>query len=103
MKCALSLEDRANAIRAFVRSKHIDRRLVRACCPRPWVADVTNGSRVFVKGFTDYSNANADGTRGVKIVFFLDEGRVYEVCQPDPPGKPERYRCTVRDGVIVRL
>ena len=89
-------------MRDYIRRSGIDAKLVRACCPRPWVADITDGSRQFVRGNIDYVDANADGTRGVVVRFALSSGRVYEACEPNPPGPARRFRCTPdADGQLV--
>jgi hypothetical protein len=103
MLSRLILIDRTNAMRAFGRAKKLPDDIIRASCPYPWVADVTDGNRVFIKGYTDYRNANADGSSGVEVLFVLWPDRVYEVCEPDPPRLPVRFRCKADNGDIIRL
>jgi hypothetical protein len=99
----LTLADRTNALRAFGKATRASAAIVRASCPKPWVADVTDGRRVFLPGKTDYVHANGDGSKGVEVSFILWPGRLYEVCEPDPPGPALRYRCRVVNGSIVRI
>jgi len=103
MLVKLVLKDYTNAMRAFGKAKQLPESVVRAACTRPWVADVTNGVRVFQEGRTDYKNANGDGSKGVEISFILWPKRIYEVCEPIPPGKPDRFRCQAVNGKVVRI
>jgi len=103
MLAQLTLIDRTNAMRAFGKAKQLPKAVVRASCPRPWVADVTDGKRVFQKGQTDYHNANSDGSKGVEVSFILWPNRVYEVCEPSPPNATTRYKCRAVNGEVVRL
>lgn len=103
MLARLILKDRTNAMRAFGKAMHLPYAIVRLSCSRPWVADMTNGKRIFQKGQTDYRNANSDGSKGVEVSFILWPNRIYEVCEPNPPGSPDRYKCRVIGGKIVRI
>lgn len=103
MLARLILTDRTNAMRGFGKAKQLPEAIVRTSCPRPWVADITDGKRVFQKGQTDYKNANCDGSKGVEVSFILWPNRVYEVCEPNPPDVPDRYKCRVTNGSVVRI
>jgi hypothetical protein len=103
MIATIELQDYTNAMRAYGKAAQLPSAVVSAVCKRPWVADVTTGKRVFVKGQTHYENANADGTKGVVVKFVLWPNRIYEVCEPNPPGPPDRYRCQVHGGKVVRI
>jgi hypothetical protein len=99
----LKLIDRTNSMRAHARAKGLGGSLIKATCKRPWVADITNGKKVFQRGQSDYKSANSDGTAGVIVVFILWPGRIYEVCEPNPPFESVRYKCRIVDGKVKRL
>jgi hypothetical protein len=101
MLARLVLIDRTNAMRAYGRARQLPPALVRAACPIPWVADVTDGKPVYLQGCRDYRNAHGDGS-AVEISFMLWPGRIYAVCEPNPPGPADRYRCQAIAGKIVR-
>lgn len=80
--------------------------------PKPdyWVAMIVGFdkkfgySRQFLKAKKDYAKANAKGSRGVFLWFFLESGYVYEVSAPKNWKKLDRYFCTVTDdGDIQRV
>jgi hypothetical protein len=54
-------------------------------------------------GYTDYSNANSVGSRGVFINYLLQEGNIYHVSQPRNWKHHDIYFCIVRDGEIIKL
>jgi hypothetical protein len=56
-----------------------------------------------IRAFTDYSGANSVGTRGIRYVFFLQPGRVYEVVDPQSWKRTERYYCRVNGDRINRI
>lgn len=71
--------------------------------PSPWVADVTDGRRQFLRPGRSYEGANGCGSRGITHVFHLREGRTYEVHAITSWTTHERYFCTVRGGEIERI
>lgn len=99
----LKLIDRTNSIRAWAKTIGVSKSLIKAACKRPWVADITNGNRTFMKGMYDYRWSNSDGSKDVVVSFVLWPDRIYEVCEPDLPVREVRYKCKVVDGVIVRI
>lgn len=72
--------------------------------PCGWCAEVTGFdpkykyARTFLRFRKDYSRANSKGSRGVYAVYFLEEGKIYEV-----KDNKSRWFCTVRDWEIVKL
>lgn len=77
--------------------------------PSSWVAEIMGFdkkykyARQFLKGNTDYSEANSVGSHGVFRYFALAEGHIYDVKSQVTWRRSERYFCTVRDGKIVEL
>jgi len=71
--------------------------------PRPWVARLDSvcsrygWCRVFLDGKKNYRTANARGSRGVWIEFYLDEG-VYQVQRLTAKGRPTRHYIAVENG-----
>ena len=55
------------------------------------------------KGFTDYSEANSVGSRGVHQIYFLRPGCIYEVLQPLSWKKVDHYYCRIKNGQIIRM
>lgn len=70
---------------------------------RPWVADVTDGDRRFLRGHKDYSEANGTGSRGVYVYYHLEPGRVYEVNELLDRTTARRYLARVENGHIVEV
>ena len=74
-----------------------------------WVAEIIGYSdkyryeRLFLRCKKDYTHANSKGTRGVYAYYVLYDDRVYEVKERVSWGKCDRYFCTVRDGIVVRI
>lgn len=99
MLAMLTLEDPNRKQRAFVKEVMRPGRLARMCaktCLPPWVADVTDGARCFVRGHWDYARATGPGGR-VTVTFFLRSGCRYEVSDP---AARRRYFCRVVDGRV---
>lgn len=71
---------------------------------RWWVAKIAGRDqkyryrREFLRGFKDYDRANSCGSRGVEMVYTLDQGCVYEVQSPQTWARNDRYFCRVDDG-----
>lgn len=75
---------------------------------RPWIAEILGRdekfglSRRFLPANFDYKNANAVGTRGARMWFVLETGRLYQVHKRQSWRRSRRYFCTVNDeGDIV--
>jgi hypothetical protein len=70
----------------------------------PWVAEIkgVNGEgklrRRFLQAQKDYSLANHDGSRGIRLVFLLDEGPIYEVKPGMAWRRSARYFCRLGQG-----
>jgi hypothetical protein len=65
------------------------------------VWDVNTGREVY--GRTDYSQANSNGSRGVRIWYALDSGKRYRVRAPQSWKATDEYICHVTEaGDIVR-
>jgi len=83
--------------------------LLRFHPPRPWVAEIVGKdpkykyARSFLRAYKDYSEANSVGSRGVYLLYTLEEGCVYEVKEQINWRRWDRYFCTVRRGRIVRM
>lgn len=86
--------------------------------PTPWVASLSlrpDGGLVrdFLDGHRDYSTAtDAVGNQGVRLLYHLRPGFVYEVGEVVPDGRPwrgvqrvvqRRYYAVVRDGAVVEI
>lgn len=86
-----------------VRHDHRDPSIRAQVGPKSWVADITDGGRIFLRAYRDYRQANNRGTRGVREYYFLYPGRVYEAHVVKGRWAFERYYCIVQDGKVVRL
>ena len=51
----------------------------------------------------DYSHANGVGSRGIKLGFLLDEGKIYKVTSPQSWSYSDRYYCVVDKGEMKRI
>lgn len=61
-------------------------------------------AREFVRGKTDYRNANSKGSRGVCVYFILDSGCIYEILQPITWIRSKRWFGLVDDnGDIIEI
>jgi hypothetical protein len=75
---------------------------------RAWVARIVGEdrkfgfAREFLKSKKDYSESNECGSRGVKQIYFLEDG-LYEVMAPVSWTRSDRYLCKVEGGVLSRL
>lgn len=73
--------------------------LLRPLPRKPWVAEILGYridggfERQFLRGQKDYSKANGSGSSGVKLWFFLDDNKIYEVHAPKNWTKFARYFC----------
>lgn len=69
-----------------------------------WVAEITGLNpiykfeRKFLKYKKDYSQANSKGSRGVYAIYFLENGKVYDIstCR-------NRYFCRIEDDEEIRM
>ena len=52
---------------------------------------------------TDYSHANGAGSRGIKLGFILDPGKIYRVSSPQSWSRVDRYYCVVKGDTIKRI
>lgn len=75
----------------------------------PWVAEITGADskfgfkRSFLKGNWERSKSNYTGSRGTKLCFILESGKLYEVKSPVSWRSVDRYFCVVtEDGDIKR-
>jgi hypothetical protein len=59
--------------------------------------------REFLRGITDWTNANSRGTRGARISWILEPGELYEVKYKTSWRSEERYFCYVHEGEIAKL
>lgn len=76
----------------------------------PWIAEVTGidnkfgFKRNFLKGNWERSKSNATGSRGTRLCFVIESGRLYEVKSPQSWRSIDRYFCTVsEEGNIRRI
>jgi hypothetical protein len=61
-------------------------------------------SRVFINGKKDYSETNSKGSRGVKAIYILESGKIYEVKHKVSWKSFDRYFCIVADeGEIKKI
>lgn len=76
---------------------------------RPWVArivgrDEKHGlAREFLKPLRDWKDSNSSGSRGVRLIFTLHSGRIYEVRELLSWSKERRYFCEAVNGSVVEL
>jgi len=86
MKSCIEIEDWGAGMRLLARGA-FEKSLAKNVCPRPWVAKKTeSGQLEFVRGVTDYTNANRTATKGVIVRFFCDIGDTYIACFPQKNG-----------------
>ena len=73
--------------------------------PRPWIAKypMIGNNKEFVKGFTDHSASNSDGSRPVSVRFMLDTSFIYEVFEPLQKGGGIRKICKVVNGKLAEV
>lgn len=76
----------------------------------PWVAEVAGVDnkfafkRNFLKANWERSKSNATGSRGTRLCFALESGKLYEVKSPQSWRSTDRYFCTVNEeGNIIRM
>jgi hypothetical protein len=75
---------------------------------RAWVArivgldDVYGLQREFIRGMTDYGEANSTGSRGIFEYYPLKDG-IYEVSEPISWKHCERYFCRVEGEDITKI
>jgi hypothetical protein len=86
------------------------RRLFLGGFKRPWVAEITGRNdqyrfdRTFLRPFRDYSRANSVGSRGIYLVYLLDQGKIYEVMEQVTWRRWDRYFCRATElGEIERM
>jgi len=61
-------------------------------------------AREFIRGKTDYRNANSKGSRGVYIYYILESDNIYEILQPITWIKSKRWFCQVdENGDIIEI
>lgn len=76
---------------------------------RPWVARITGRdpkhglAREFLSPLRDWKDANSTGSRGVKLVFTLHSGRIYEVLELLSWSKERRYFCEAVEGSVIEI
>lgn len=77
---------------------------------KPWAAEITGRdpkfkfSRKFINPNWDYSESNSKGSRGVKLWFTLESGKLYEISHRVSWKRTERFFATVtEDGDIKHL
>lgn len=76
---------------------------------RNWVArlfgsDGRGGwARVFLPGMRDYASANSQGSRGIVVTYFLDQGPIYEISRPLSWRSTDRYFLRIVAGVPLRM
>jgi hypothetical protein len=74
----------------------------------PWVALIIGLHpqyrlrRVFLNGLTDFSRANARGSRGIYKIFELEDG-LYEIFEPRGWSRRNRYFAHVKGGDLTRI
>lgn len=119
MKHLLTLEafgyDRVQAVKTLRRTHSVDlaRRVTRqkplpGGDKNPWAARIVRIGplgpvREFLKPFKDFSEANRCGSRGVRFMFALEEGEVYEVFERHSWKSADRYFCRFVGGKLERL
>ncbi len=76
----------------------------------PWVAELTaehprfKFEREFLDWSKDYEHANSRGSRGVRAIYILETGKVYEVFEKTSWKSSHRYFCRVTpEGDIVKI
>jgi len=75
----------------------------------PWVANVEISesglitSRNFIKGTKDYSDANSSGIKGVYMYFFLENNKLYQVCEHISFIEKEKYLIKIESGEFERI
>lgn len=57
----------------------------------------------YVDGYSDYSNANSVGSRGIYVNYLLQEGEIYHVSSPRNFKHSDTYFCKVAGEDIIRL
>lgn len=67
-------------------------------CWRVWA----DGKLDWEHGKTDYSHANSKGSRGIRVWYTLESGRLYLVASPQSWGRTIRYFCTVSEGGEIK-
>lgn len=76
---------------------------------KPWVAEITGFdakykySRKFLSPCVDYSQANANGSRGVIHYYHLEPGRVFDVFAMTSWRGRDRYFAATWGGVLSRI
>jgi hypothetical protein len=77
--------------------------------PAPWVAEVVGPhpkykmERKFLRPQKDYSQSNATGSRGVRLVYVLREGGIYEINERLSWRRTDRYFARVEGDALVRI
>ena len=79
--------------------------------PAPWVADVTDGGREFLRGSKSYPETALVGEVDVRVSYVLEPGRTYEINEVVRRGlskravrqvSVDRYIVEIVDGKMVR-
>jgi len=74
-----------------------------------WVAQLFGScpekrfQRAFLKSSRSYEKANATGSRGVRLNYFLESGPIYEVYARTTWRASDRYFCRIVGGHMVRM
>lgn len=76
--------------------------MLRAPSRRPWVAEISGGTRRFLRPNWQRQRANAAHTRGVELWFVLESARLYEVCCYISWRSKDRYFCAVTASGEIR-
>ncbi len=112
MKASLVIEIFGSAIDYMTPKMQVMSKMFPRICgfpARQWVAQITGlhpkykFEREFIRGHRDYSNANSKGTRGITIIYLLDDGHIYEAKYKTSWRHEERYFCKAVNGSIVRI
>ena len=120
MKASLTLEDGSRALYAYggnrsslggAMASEMCRQLDKV--KRPWVAKITGYSdkygyqREFINAQIDYSDANSRHSRGVRALYILESGHVYDVSNPMAKAysdyKESRFYCTVTTSGDIKV
>jgi hypothetical protein len=51
----------------------------------------------------DYAQANGAGSRGINLVYFLEEGMIYYISSPVSWTRTDKYYAMIQDGTLIRL
>lgn len=76
---------------------------------RYWAAKIlginnfNNFVRTFLKGARDYTRANSQGSRGIFVTFYLEEGPIYEISSPKSWKHTDRHFARIVNGEVIRM